>query len=267
MERIVQRVTADAEHGLGGCEQVRRHGSMRCVTGAAILGHRSMLVGPRSHEILVTACTALIGPSRADPRIFVGVVATDAGHPTFGHRVMAGIAELGAHVPVALDAELGSRIHVGKSRAIEFAQREPTAIVRIVAVTTDQARFGMSAQPPLQVGIASGGVAGEAIPAARVANVRHRLALRVQAPSPVAAFAVRVVDRHRDLPVHVLVADPTFFRAFGKSAHDGFGAPRTHWTPHHRRASDPENQCGQDQERRVKGSVFLWIVLCVFPVL
>lgn len=177
VERIVQRVTADAKHGLGGCEQVRRHGSMGRVTGAAILGHRGVLVGPRPHEILMAACAALISPSRADARIFVGVVATDAGHPAFGHRMMAGVTKLGGHVPVAFDAELRSRIHVGKSRAIEFAQGEAPAIVRIVAIATDQARFGMSAQSPLQVGIASGGVAGETIPAARVANIRHRLTL------------------------------------------------------------------------------------------
>ena len=132
----------------------------------------------------------------------MGVVATDAGHPTFGPPGDGW--DSGARRP----RSRGTRCRVGKPHPCrEIPERSNSRkesrrpLCGSWQSLTDQARFGMSAQPPLQVGIASGGVAGEAIPAARVANVRHRLALRVQAPSPVAAFAVRVVDRHRDLPV------------------------------------------------------------------
>ena len=250
VERIVQRVTTDAKHGLGGREQIWRNGAMGRVTGPAVFGHGGMLVRPRSHEILMAARAALIGPSGPHTGILVRIVATHAGHAAFGHRMMAGVTKLGAHVPVALDAQLRGRIHIGKARAIEWAQGKALAVVRIVAVAADQARFGVSPQSPLQVGIASGRVASEAIPAARVANIRHRFAFRVQASAAVARFAVRVVDRHRGLPVHILVADPAFLGAFGKSARDGLGTPRTHGAPHHRRAGDAKNECGEEQQGR-----------------
>jgi hypothetical protein len=78
-------------------------------------------------------------------------------------------------------------------------------------------------------------------------NIGDRLALRVQAPAPMATLAIRVIDRHGVLSVYVFVADSAFLRALRKRTDDGLGPPRAHRGPHHRRTC---NAKGEDSEKR-----------------
>lgn len=253
MVRIVHRMAANAEHRLGGREQIRSHCAVRRVTSPAIFRCRGMLVDPRTHEILMAACTTLIGASGDHAWIFVRVVTTRAGHTPLGHRMMAGVTKLGAHVRVALNTKLGGRIHIGKARALEFAQGEPAPIVRVVTIAADQARLGVPAQSPLQMGVAPRCMTGQTVSAPRMPNIGDRLTLRVQAPAPMAALAIRVIDRHGVLSVDVFVADSAFLRAFGKGAYDGLGPPRTHRGPHHRRAGNAKDEGQGNEKRQLRG--------------
>jgi hypothetical protein len=177
--------------------------------------------------------------------------------------MMAGVTEFGANVRVALDAKLRSRIHVGKARALEFAQGKPASIMRVVAITADQARFGVPSQSPLQVGVAPRRMTGQTVSAPGMPNIGDRLALRMQAPAPMAALAIRVINRHGRLPVDIFVADSAFLRALRKRTDDGLGSPRTHRVPDHCRAGNPENDHPEKKQCRGKGSAFSGFALIV----
>ena len=155
MEGVVDGMAADAEHGLGGGKQVRRHGTVGGVAGTAIFRRRGMLVDPGPNDVLVAAGTELIGPARGDALVFVGVVATHAREAALAHRVVAREAKRRGDIRVAVDTELRGGVHVGKTRVSEFAQEVPLVVVGIVAIATDQSSPGVIADTPLQVGIPS----------------------------------------------------------------------------------------------------------------
>jgi hypothetical protein len=166
--------------------------------------------------ILVTARAEFGGAAQLGAAIVVWRVAIRAREHPFADRMVRREGELGRHVQMAADAQLGS--------VVEIPERDPAndgrtsqlsnlAIVWVVAIGANQTRARMLARRPRQMSGTPRFVASQAVCVARITDIRRFLGILVDAAGPMTGLAILMKGGNRRVSRHLFVADAALFRS------------------------------------------------------
>ena len=112
---------------------------MGVVTDLAVLGGGRVFVDPGSHDVLMATGTELILVTRAHPRVFVGIMASHAGHSALGHRVVGRVAKARPYIGMAFHTELRRCVHVGEGRTRAGSEILAILVVGVMAIAAKEA--------------------------------------------------------------------------------------------------------------------------------